>query len=157
MKIRRFRNADAESVSQLIGTTMRESNAADYPIERLQRLIDYFSSERVRQLAAERYCLVVEEEGLIVATGALDRSEVATFFVLPTHQRRGIGTQLLHALENHARDKGISALTLDASVTGSSFYERHGYQRTGRVVDGTAGPQISLSKSLMRAASNEEL
>lgn len=83
--------------------------------------------------------------GHAIATGAVDGTELATFFVLPKYQRRGIGTALL-ALECAAREQGLLKLTVYASVTGASFYERS-ERRTGREFDGTAGPQIGMEKT----------
>ena len=42
--IRRFEPTDAAQVSALIGYTMRMSNSSDYSLDRLQPLIDYFTS-----------------------------------------------------------------------------------------------------------------
>ena len=148
MIIRRFNSQDAAPTSDLIRTTMRISNAHDYPLERLQPLIDYFSPEKVLQLSTERICLVAEDDQQIVGTAALEGNELSTFFVHPDYQGRGIGTQLLHALETHARDVGFPRLLVDASLTGVPFYERHGYIRTGRIHPGTAGPQIGMIKDL---------
>lgn len=148
LRIRPFHVNDAPVVSQIIRTTMRQSNSADYPIERLQPLIDYFAPAKVIQLSHERTCLVAEVDGSVVGTAALDAAEIVTFFVLPTHQGRGIGSSLLAALEAHARAQNLRVLVVHASLTGVSFYEHHGYRRTGHVLDGTAGSQISLEKHL---------
>lgn len=148
IRIRQFDPSDATAVSNVIRTTMRISNAADYPMARLQPLIDYFSPEKVAQLSHERDCLVAEEEGEIVGTAALDGNELVTFFVDPQHQGQGIGSALLKAIEIIAFDHGRRELRVDASLAGTPFYERHGYERTGRIVAGTAGPQISMRKQL---------
>jgi GNAT superfamily N-acetyltransferase len=147
-QIRRYRSSDAEAVSAIIRTTMRESNTADYPAERLQPLIDYFSPQKVEQLSHERICLVAEEGGALIATAALDGDELVTFFVLPRLQGRGVGAALLAELETIARRSGLQLLRVDASLTGAAFYERNGYRRTGAILDGTAGPQISMQKRL---------
>lgn len=144
--IRPYHASDAQTVSEIIRTTMRISNAADYPIERLQPLIDYFSPEKVEQINQERTCLVAEEDGRLVGTAALDGNELVTFFVWPDCQGRGVGATLLTRLEAIARVEGREELRADSSLTATAFYERHGYQRTGSVLDGTAGPQISLRK-----------
>lgn len=148
IQIRLYRADDAAAVSSIIRTTMRISNSADYPLAQLQPLIDYFSPAKVDQINQTRLCLVAEEDGVLVATGGLEDGELVTFFVLPTQQGRGIGAALLLALEAAARGQGLSELKVDASLTGAPFYERHGYQRTGAVLDGTAGPQISMRKRL---------
>lgn len=148
VQIRRFESSDAKAVSNVIRTTMRISNAVDYPIERLQPLIDYFSPEKVEQLSYERDCLVAEEEGEIIGTAALEGDELVTFFVDPQHQGRGIGSILLKEIEAIALRYGRRELKVDASLAGTAFYERHGYARTGRILEGTAGPQISMRKQL---------
>jgi GNAT superfamily N-acetyltransferase len=152
MIIRRFAPQDAAAVSELIRTTMRVSNTQDYPIERLQPLINYFSPEKVLQLSAERVCFVALDDGQIIGTAALEGIELSTFFVHPKEQGRGIGTLLLQALEADARTAGIPRLTVDASITGVPFYERQGYVRTGAERAGTAGPQIGMVKDLLTRA-----
>ncbi|MFZ1753584.1 MAG: GNAT family N-acetyltransferase [Caldilineaceae bacterium] len=148
LHIRLYRSADAEAVSAIIRETMRVSNSADYLLEQLQPLIDYFSPAKVEQINRTRTCLVAEENGQLVATAGLEENEVVTFFVLPDQQGQGIGSALLQQLEAYARAQGIPALRLDASLTGKPFYARHGFQLTGDVVAGTAGPQVSMRKQL---------
>jgi len=128
---------------------MRESNAADYPPARLEALIAYFTPEKVRALAAERHCMVAVSNDDIVGTGAREGNELVTFFVLPEWQRHGIGAQLLATLEQNARAAGLEELLVSASLAGVGFYERHGYRRTGTILEGTAGPQIALRKSVV--------
>ena len=146
--IRTFEPADAEAVSALIGRTMRESNSRDYQLARLQPLIDYFSPEKVRRLSQERVCLVAEANGQLIGTAALEGAELATFFVLPEYQGRGIGTQLLAAIEQHALMQGITRITVDSSLTGAAFYAKMGYLPTGVEREGTAGVQIGMEKQL---------
>jgi predicted N-acetyltransferase YhbS len=146
--IREFEPGDAEAVSALIRRTMRESNSHDYPLERLQPLIDYFSPEKLRRLSQERVCLVAVADQQLIGTAALDGTDLATFFVLPEYQGQGIGTQLLAAIEDQARKQGITHITVDASLTGAAFYARMGYLRTGVDRQGTAGVQIGMEKLL---------
>lgn len=148
MTIRTFRAGDAAAVSALIRHTMATSNVADYPLERLQPLIDYFSPEKVLLLSEERICLVAEIAARIVGTVALDGEELCTFFIHPDFQGQGIGTQLLAEIERRAVAAGIAQIHTDASLTGAPFYERRGYRRTGVEMDGTAGTQIGMVKPL---------
>ncbi len=50
LEIRPYQSSDAAAVSQVIATTMRRSNTADYPIERLQAVIDHFTAEKLDEL-----------------------------------------------------------------------------------------------------------
>ena len=146
--IRAFEPRDADAVSALIRRTMRESNSRDYPLHRLQLLIDYFSPAKVCQLAQERVCLVAEAHGQLLGTAALEGAELATFFVLPEYQGQGIGTRLLAAIEAQARMLGLTHITADSSLTGAAFYARMGYLRTGAEREGTAGVQIGMEKQI---------
>ena len=148
VKIREYRSADAAGVSRVIRTTMRISNSADYPMDRLQPLIDYFSPENVEALNRERVCFVAEHTEEIVGTGGLEGDELVTFFVLPDRQRSGIGSALLAAIEGSALERGLSWLRVGSSLAGATFYERQGYQRTGEILEGSAGLHISLIKRL---------
>jgi predicted N-acetyltransferase YhbS len=148
MVIRPFAPHDAEAISALIRYTMRVSNSHDYPLARLQPLMDYFSPDKVRQLNQERLCLVAEIEGQVIGTIGLEGAELATFFVHPDHQGVGIGTQLLITIEERARAQGLAAITVDSSLTGAAFYARMGYARTGVEREGTAGTQIGMAKQL---------
>lgn len=100
--VRPFRPSDAHAVSALIRRTMRVSNGAVHPMERLQPLMDYFSPAKVDALARERVCFVAEEGGEVVGTGALEGDELVTFFVTPEQQGRGVGSRLLEAAEDAA-------------------------------------------------------
>ena len=146
--IRPFEPRDADAVSGVIRVTMEGSNSKDYPPEILKPLQEYFSPSKVTQLAEERRCFVAEEDGRIVGTGALDGSELATFFVYPSEQGRGIGKRILDAVERAARETGLSTIRVESSLTGAAFYERNGYHRTGKTVTRSAGTQIEMEKAL---------
>ena len=148
VRIRRFEPADASAVANLIAETMRSSNVRDYPRARLEPLITYFNAEKLCHLAEERYVLVAVVDQAIIATAALEGDRLVTFFVHPQHQRRGIGTRLLARLEQVAREAEVTTLHVEASLTGASFYERHGYRRARDPFEGTAGLQIPLVKTL---------
>ncbi len=148
MVVRNFKPKDAEAVSFVIRETIRVSNSSDYPLEQLTPLIEYFSPEKVLRLNEKRHCLVAEVDNQIVGTVAIEDSCLVTFFVLPKYQRTGIGTRLLRAIEKIAVENKIKLIKLEASITGTSFYEKFGYRRTGFVKNGPAGKQIGLEKIL---------
>ena len=149
LTIRPFEPQDAAAVSALIRHTMAVSNSSDYPMERLQPLMNYFSPEKMLLLSHERICLVAELEGQVVGTVALEGTELCTFFIHPKMQGKGIGSRLLAAIEEKALEVGITQIHTDASLTGAPFYERRGYRRTGVDIEGTAGMQVGMVKPLI--------
>lgn len=96
--IRPFRDGDAAAVSALIARTMRESNARDYPPDRLEALIAYFTAEKLRVLAHERDCLVATDHDAVIATAARARRCVRV------HPRAGGA----HAALRQARPAALS-------------------------------------------------
>jgi GNAT superfamily N-acetyltransferase len=148
VEIREFLPQDAAAVSGIIRSTLRVTNGADYSPEILEPLIEYFSPEKVLQLAGERMCLVAEIDAQIVGTVALENSELQTFFVRPDFQRKHVGTFLLKNIERFARGSRIKKITVFSSLTAVSFYEKMGYRKTGFEQEKSAGRQIGMEKTL---------
>jgi GNAT superfamily N-acetyltransferase len=153
--VRPFLPKDAAAVSAIIATTMRQSNARDYPVDRLESLIAYFTPSKLELLAGERDCLVAVAGEDVIGTAARDGAELVTFFVLPEWQGRSVGTRLLEQLERNARSAGIERLVVQASLTGAGFYERQGYTRAAPNLPGTAGPQVPMFKDFTEPLANE--
>lgn len=148
VKVRIFRKADAIQVSRLIRKTLMSTNKKDYPLSILKPLHDYFTPAKVKVLASERFCLVVEEGEKIVATGALEGDRIRTVFVDPKFQRRGIGKKLLGVLEKRALKDGKKYISVAASMTGTDFYRKLSYKKTKVVMDKHAGLQTWMKKRL---------
>jgi predicted GNAT family N-acyltransferase len=47
------------------------------------------------------------------------------------HQRRGVGSHLLQALEQRAAQSGATEIILNARDTAQAFYSKHGYDPAG--------------------------
>jgi len=146
--IRVFQEKDAIQVSNVIQETMMKTNIDDYPLSILKPLHDYFTPAKVKILASERYCLVVEENEKIIGTGAIENEELKTIFVLPEYQKTGIGRRLIEKLEGYALSKQILDLKVPASITGIGFYEKLGYVKGETFTSKTAGKQTWMTKNI---------
>jgi GNAT superfamily N-acetyltransferase len=62
-----------------------------------------------------------------------DPAKIRGFFVHPSWARRGIGTRILLACEEAARNAGFSMFELVSTLTGVGLYARHGYIEVERV------------------------
>ncbi|MGE5361621.1 MAG: GNAT family N-acetyltransferase [Bacteroidales bacterium] len=73
--------------------------------------------------------LVAEAGGQVVAFAQVDfgEAEVQAVYVLPEMEGRGLGSLLLSAVERAAADRGLTHLTLKATLNAEAFYVRHGW------------------------------
>ena len=134
MRIRRFEAADAPVVSELIQTTMRVSNAKDYPPELLAGVIARPRPEDVLERAGWTHFYVAVEGGRIVGCGAIGpywgsetESSLFSIFVLPECQGRGVGRAVIEALERDDFFLRARRVEIPASITAVEFYKKMGY------------------------------
>ncbi|MPM08310.1 hypothetical protein SDC9_54622 [bioreactor metagenome] len=134
MYIRRFRDADAEEVSNLVCRNFREVNIRDYPADEMERLAEIYNAERIRNLAFSAHTYVACDGDIIVGTGSITgywgsetESVLLTIFVLPEYQRKGIGSRIVRALEADEYFLRASRIEIPASITACEFYTKMGY------------------------------
>jgi GNAT superfamily N-acetyltransferase len=146
--VRAFTAADADAVAALIRATLLTSNASDYPREVLESLADWYHAEGLVSRLGLAHRLVATASGEIVGTAAVREGHVEGFFVAPTAQGRGVGVQLLAALEDAARLDGVAELLLESSLTAIPFYTHNGFVATGELADHGDGLSLPMRKAL---------
>ena len=134
MEIRRFEESDAAAVSELIRTTLRTSNAQDYPAEMIDALVTRETPEYILQRVSWTHFYVVEDDSRIIACGAIgpywdkqDESALFTIFVHPDHQGKGIGRAIMETLEKDEFALRAKRIEVPASITRLPFYQKMGY------------------------------
>ncbi len=102
------------------------------------------SGEEVQRRLAEwddgRRYLVAEADGIVVGTGFASRTSTrsraaAVVAVLPGYRRRGIGSALLDASVEHARNLGATSVSGSLSETELPWAERRGFEAFDREVE----------------------
>jgi acetyltransferase len=80
--------------------------------------------------------------GLCQKLNGLNRGEVQKLLVHSEARRRGLGQQLMQALEATARQKqrGLLYLDTEAGSTAEVFYQSLGYTKAGEIPDYACGP-----------------
>ncbi len=80
--------------------------------------------------------LVATEGGCVIACAGArfidDAAELTKVFTLPSHRGKGAGSQLLRAVEQACRDRGIVTLRMDTRAElreACALYERLGFTR----------------------------
>ena len=125
--LRAARDCDAEAISQVIVSALRETNAKDYPREVIERLAQIFSPAAVLGMIGKRKVFVATWGQRIVGTASLDGRVVHAVFVAPDVQRSGVGRLLMAEVERTARSAGMATLLVQSSVTAVPFYARLGF------------------------------
>lgn len=134
MEIRRFRNGDAQELSQVIAHTMRTCNTADYGGELIEQAVESKSPEKLTECSGWMHIYVVCDGGRIIGTGSIGpywgsmtESSLFTIFVLPEYQGKGIGRMIVETLEQDEFFLRAQRIEVPASLTAVDFYRRMGY------------------------------
>jgi putative acetyltransferase len=82
-------------------------------------------------------------DGKLIGCGALRRidpalSEIKRMYVLPALQGKGIGGQILAAIEAHALEQGAATLVLETGIEqpdACALYRKYGFTQRGAYLD----------------------
>jgi len=89
---------------------------------------DFIDLAHWSQRLAGRFVVVAESaKSLRVSATSKSMAISIIFNVHADHQRRGVGTALLAALEEEARRRCLTSLHTEASITARPFFERQGF------------------------------
>jgi putative acetyltransferase len=138
LSIREMGPDDARAFLEVHHMAVRELATADYPTDVINAWaplpITDKDVELVRLNADREYRLVAEFDGKIVGVGCLvpANSEVRACYVAPSATRKGVGSAILRAIERVARDRGVTTLQADSSLTAEPFYRFNGYEAYAR-------------------------
>lgn len=94
-------------------------------------------SEQDDREADSIHVMAVTDDATVAGVGRLhfnsiSEAQIRYMAVSTGHQRQGIGTGILAALEDRARKLGAVVIVLNARETALGFYLRHGYNPTGQ-------------------------
>lgn len=129
--VRNIHGSDAGAIADICRYTLGYSTEPTLVKQNIERVIEdphyyvtvFEDHDGVPKgfLHAERYDLLYRASGW----------NIIAFAVLPDSQHRGIGTQLLASLENHARQDKAAFIRLNTRMErekAHEFYQKSGYQ-----------------------------
>lgn len=79
------------------------------------------------------HLMAIDEKNEVIGVARLQfnsnsEAQIRYMAVADSHQRRGIGRELIRALEDHARSSGSKKIVLDARERAVDFYKKMGYE-----------------------------
>lgn len=132
MQIRRYAKEDCREIMNLFYDTVHSVNAKDYTDVQLAAwapAVDEIDSDKWNKSLSEHFTVVAVEKNIIVGFGDLDRTGYYNrLFVHKDYQYQGIASKISNELEKYASSSGFLLITVEASITAKSFFEKRGYQ-----------------------------
>lgn len=130
MVVRRAVPAEAEALWNIRNQAIRHGCRADYPPE----VLAAWTPERMPggfpdAVEQNPFFVVDDEAGNPVATGFLDpgMGSVEAVFTLPAFTGRGMARQILNAIKQEARQRGMRTLMLSSTPNARDFYLKQGF------------------------------
>ena len=99
--------------------------------------------------------IVVLENDFPIATARIypldeEKMMIGRVVVLPEYRHQGVGTQVVSACEDWARDLGYAIAVLESRDNKTEFYEKQGYRTCGEpFIDGDTFRCIRMEKQLI--------
>ncbi len=135
--IREARAGDAPAILDVINAANKAFYRAIVPPDRYRE--PFLALEDVRAESRRMTFYVFEQDDRTVGVIALEGRPggigvIGRLYVLPSHQRRGVGTALLAHVEAAARRKRLRQTVIwtdPKAIWAVSFYKRRGYREIG--------------------------
>lgn len=127
--LRKAASADAQTLWSIRTRAIRHSCAGHYPAQDVDAWASTPLPAQFEAAIRSLPFVVAELRGVVAGYGFLDidSETIEAIFVDPDHQRRGIGRQLLRALEDTAHQAGLRQLRLAATLNAAEFYRAAGF------------------------------
>jgi GNAT superfamily N-acetyltransferase len=159
IRIRKATPADVPRLREVIEASVRGLQAEDYSPAQIEGALQSVYGVDSQLIADGTYLVAEVSETLnaeIVACGGWskrktlyggdqyaaregallnpkqDAARIRAFFVHPKWARRGVGSLILEACENAAREAGFKRLEMGATLSGVAFYRAKGYAEIER-------------------------
>lgn len=125
MNIREFQKADLSHINQLFYDTVHAVNIKDYSQEQINAWAPKgYSLDRIEKNS----CYVAQIDTIIVGFGDLtSQGELDHLYVHKDFQGQKVGSALLKAIEQKARELNFKEITTESSITAKPFFESQGF------------------------------
>jgi ribosomal protein S18 acetylase RimI-like enzyme len=130
--------ANDQDIEMIFG--LRQSKEA---FDHTRKMIENLSVDE-KYLVAKSGTMIV---GVCYGQKEIDQNTLHAIYILPNFQGKGIGTLLWNSIKNWFDDKAIYLKVFDNNTKAISFYEKLGFEKTGKSIT-TIGFGDSLSSDI---------
>jgi N-acetylglutamate synthase-like GNAT family acetyltransferase len=133
-----FQKATVDEVDKLIyiiHRCLKEVNSKDYEPWEIEKLLNEFTEERLKNSILNRHFYSVKYNGEIIGMGAVNRdtsqekqSYFTTIFINPDYHKMGIGKKIIRFLEQDKWCLESSLIEIPSSKSAHKFYNKLGYK-----------------------------
>lgn len=135
MNVRAAISDDASAIRTLITRALASNGGGDGSPDVTEAIRSGLSASIIARRIKRWRVLVAEADISVFGVAAIDANRVRMVFVEPSRQRQGVGTVLLDAIAQFARDDGRSHLEVFAAPAAQPFYAAFGYVPAGKFTD----------------------
>lgn len=114
-------------VEMITQETIKKVYPHYYPRGAVEFFMAHHSMDRILQDIQDGYVFLIFDNHEAVGTITIIENEINRLFVLPHHQKKGFGKQLLDYAEDQIA-KQYDVIQLDASLPAKSIYLHRGYK-----------------------------
>jgi N-acetylglutamate synthase-like GNAT family acetyltransferase len=127
MKIRKFKDEDAQAVCKIINKCDKEIASKDYSKKIINWWIKKLTPDYIINKSKNRVCYVACLNDKVVGYISLDGNEIKKLHVNPKYHRIGIGTKLIQRIEYLSIKNRINKLIVESSIYAERFYKKFGF------------------------------
>lgn len=152
--VRLYKEEDAPFLAAIFFNTIHHINSKDYSLDQINAWAPNTTLDPLKWVDRWRKMVpivaVMHDE--IVGFAELEANgHIDCFFCHHEFQGRGVGTALIHVIEQEARQKSIDKLFAEVSITAKPFFEARGFivvKEQSVMVRGVALTNFVMEKSI---------
>jgi putative acetyltransferase len=116
VSIRHAERRDAADVQRVVERAIRRSAVVEYRAAQIDAWASGGTEDGAADMIDRTVAFVAESDGRVVGFSNLDRDDVDQMYVDPDFEGRGVARRLYDAVEAEARARGVTELTVTASL-----------------------------------------
>ncbi len=153
MLVRRYQAEDAQAIARLFRETIQKINSQDYSPEQIAAWVgkhEDLAAWRAR-LAVKNPFVAIQESQVVGFAELESDGHIDCFYVHHACQGQGVGTALMHAIEQAAQQADLKRLYAEVSITARPFFAARGFvilRHQMVSVGGVALPNSVMERSL---------